>query len=304
MFLKHRSESLELRIMRLLYLRMKLSSKDDNHYFNLEKGFQGEQMFDIWLKNLSNDWLILNDLLLESNNTIFQIDSLLIFGNTIYLIEVKNFEGDFYIENEKWYTLAKKEIKNPLEQLNKNESLLRRLLQDLGITASIESYLIFVNPEFHLYHASKNLPIIYPTQLNRFFNRLNAKTPSWKKGQSELAEKLLSLHLRENPYSRLPHYSYDLFKNGIFSRCCHSFNNVELQGDKIVCKNCDEHEEVEAAILRIVEEITILFPEQKITTTVVQEWCGIVRSKKTIRRVLMKNFILVGSKRGSYFLTS
>jgi predicted RNA binding protein with dsRBD fold (UPF0201 family) len=79
---------------------------------------------------------------------------------------------------------------------------------------------------------------------------------------------------------------------------------VELQGDKIVCKNCDEHEEVEAAILRIVEEITILFPEQKITTTVVQEWCGIVRSKKTIRRVLMKNFILVGSKRGSYFLTS
>jgi hypothetical protein len=253
-------------------------------------------------KKLSNDWLILNDLLLESNSTIFQIDSLLIFGNTIYLIEVKNFEGDFYIENEKWYTLAKKEIKNPLEQLNKNESLLRRLLQDLGITASIESYLIFVNPEFHLYHASKNLPIIYPTQLNRFFKKLNEKTPSWKKGQSILAEKFLSLHLKENPYFRLPVYSYDLLKKGIFSRCCHSFNNVELQGDKIVCKNCNEHENVENAILRIVQEITILFPKQKITTNVVQEWCGIVKSKKRIQRVLSKNFRQISHGMHSFYI--
>jgi hypothetical protein len=288
--------------MRLLYLRMKLSSKDVNHYFNLEKGFQGEQMFDIWLKNLSNDWLILNDLLLESNNTIFQIDSFLIFGNTIYLIEVKNFEGDFYIENEQWFTLAKKEIKNPLEQLNKNESLLRRLLQDLGITASIESYLIFVNPEFHLYHASKNLPIIYPTQLNRFFKKLNEKTPYLKKGQSKFAEKFLSLHLKENPYSRLPVYSYDLLKKGIFSRCCHSFNNVELQGDRIVCKNCDDHEDLEGAILRIVDEITILFPKQKITTNVVQEWCGVIKSKKTIRRILSKNLQKMSRGIHSYYL--
>lgn len=288
--------------MRLLYLRMKLSSKDVNHYFNLEKGFQGEQMFDIWLRNLSNDWLILNDLLLESNNTIFQIDSFLIYGNTIYLIEVKNFEGDFHMENEQWFTLAKKEIKNPLEQLNKNESLLRRLLQDLGITASIESYLIFVNPEFHLYQSSKNLPIIYPTQLNRFFKRLNAKKPSWKKGQSELAEKFLSLHLKENPYSRLPAYSYDLLQKGIFCRCCHSFNNVELKDDKIVCKNCDEHEDVETAILRIVEEITILFPDQKITTNVVLEWCGVIKSKKTIRRILGKNFRQMSHGVHSYYL--
>jgi hypothetical protein len=302
MFLKHRSEPLELRIMRYLYLRMKLSSKEVNHYFNLEKGFQGEQMFDIWLKNLSNDWLILNDLLLESNNTLFQIDSTLIFGNTIYLIEIKNFEGDFYIENERWHTLFKKEIKNPLDQLNKNESLLRRLLQDLGITASIESYLIFVNPEFHLYHASKNLPIIYPTQLNRFFKKLNEKTSFLKNNQSKIAEKLLSLHLKENPYSRLPVYSNDLLKKGIFCRCCRSFNNVELQGNKISCKNCDDHEDIEAAILRIVEEITILFPKQKITTNVVQEWCGFIKSKKTIRRVLGKNFQQMSHGIHSYYL--
>jgi hypothetical protein len=303
MFLKYRFESLELRIMRYLFLRMKLTTKEVNRYFNLEKGYMGEQKFDVLLENLRSDWLILNDLLLESNNTIFQIDSLLLSENSIYLIEIKNYEGDFYIENEGWYTLAKKEIKNPLDQLKKNESLLRRLLQDLGISASIESYLIFVNPEFHLYDASINLPIIYPTQLNRYFKKLNEKPPFLENGQSKFSEKLMTLHLKDNPYSRVPVYSYDQLKKGSYCFSCHSFD-VELQGDMMVCKNCNCHEDVESAILRIVEEITILFKDQKITTNVVKEWCGIIGSKKTIRRVLMKNFTLVGSKRGCYFVTS
>lgn len=303
MFLKYRSEPLELRIMRYLNLRMQLTAKDLNRYYNLEKGYIGEQQFDVRLGDLRVDWLILNDLLLEINNTIFQIDSLLISEKSIYLIEIKNYEGDFYIENEIWYTLSKKEIKNPLDQLDKNESLLRQLLQELGVSASIESLLIFVNPEFHLYQASMNFPIIYPTQLNRFFKRLNEKTPFVEKGQSKFAEKLVSLHLKDNPYSRVPIYSYDQLKKGCFCCSCHSFD-VELQGDKIVCKKCDCHEDVESAILRIVEEITILFKDQKITTNVVQEWCEVVVSKKTIRRVLMKNFTLIGNKRGSYFVTS
>jgi hypothetical protein len=301
MFLKHRSEPLELRIMRYLYLRMRLSSKEVNRYFNLVKGYIGEQKFDVWLESLSNGWIILNDLLLEINNTIFQIDSLLMSEKSIYLIEVKNYEGDFYIENERWYTLAGKEIKNPLDQLDKNESLLRQLLQDLGISASIKPYLIFVNPDFHLYQASMNLPIIYPTQLNRFFKRLNEQPPFLEREQLKIAEKLMSLHLKDNPYSRIPFYSYDQLKKGTFCYSCHSFD-VELQGDKIVCKKCYCHEDVEAAILRIVEEITILFKDQKITTNVVQEWCEVIGSKKTIRRVLNKNFRQMSHGMHSYYI--
>ncbi|CAG9608973.1 nuclease-related domain-containing protein [Pseudoneobacillus rhizosphaerae] len=301
MFLKHRSEPLELRIMRYLYLRMRLSSKEVNRYFNLVKGYIGEQKFDVWLESLSNGWIILNDLLLEINNTIFQIDSLLFSERSIYLIEVKNFEGDFYIENERWYTLAGKEIKNPLDQLDKNESLLRQLLQELGISASIKPYLIFVNPDFHLYQASMNLPIIYPTQLNRFFKRLNEEPPFLEREQLKIAEKLMSLHLKDNPYSRIPFYNYDQLKKGTFCYSCHSFD-VELLGNKIVCNKCYCHEDVEAAILRIVEEITILFKDQKITTNVVQEWCGVIGSKKTIRRVLMKNFRQMSHGMHSYYI--
>jgi hypothetical protein len=105
--MKHRYESLELKIMRSLNVRMKLETKEENYYLNLEKGYEGEQKFDKWTENFSDNCLVLNDLLLEYNNTIFQIDSLIIPSNTIYLFEVKNYEGDFFIEADRWYSLSK-----------------------------------------------------------------------------------------------------------------------------------------------------------------------------------------------------
>ncbi|PWW27956.1 nuclease-like protein [Cytobacillus oceanisediminis] len=114
----------------------------------LRKGFTGEKQFDMLLQSMPDESIILNDLLLEYSNTIFQIDSLLITGDCIYVFEIKNYEGDFYINHDKWCTTSKSEIKNPLLQLQRSESLLRRLLLDLGFNAPIKSYLIFINPEF------------------------------------------------------------------------------------------------------------------------------------------------------------
>lgn len=247
-FYKQRSESLELRIMRYLFLRMKLSAKEVKHYFNLVKGYQGELKFDEFSTCLTNNWVILNDLLLECNNTVFQIDAMLLSEDKLYLIEVKNFEGDYYIEGDRWYSITKKEIKNPLLQLQRCESLLRQLLQDLGIKeVCIESYVVFVNSEFHLYHASMDLPIIFPTQLNRFFKKIDNKPPFIEKGQKQFAEKLVSLLITDFPYSRLPKYSYENLNKGIYCLGCHSFSD-EQQKEFIVCERCGTHENVEASL--------------------------------------------------------
>ncbi|WP_409973457.1 nuclease-related domain-containing protein [Bacillus sp. Bva_UNVM-123] len=95
--MKPRFEPDELKIFRILNVRMSLSDRDKKKYENLEKGFRGEQAFDEWLLALTCDCIILNNLLLEANNTVFQIDSLLITREKIYLFEVKNYEGDLYI---------------------------------------------------------------------------------------------------------------------------------------------------------------------------------------------------------------
>ncbi|WP_395858190.1 nuclease-related domain-containing protein [Cytobacillus firmus] len=38
------------------------------------------------------------------------MDSLLITGGGIYIFEVKNYEGDFYIEQDRWYTILIKVV--------------------------------------------------------------------------------------------------------------------------------------------------------------------------------------------------
>lgn len=291
---------MELKILSCLNARCNLSSKEKNYYLSLVKGFEGEKKFDEWLQNLSNDSIILNGLLLEINNTIFQIDTLLI-QETLYLLEIKNYEGDFYIEDDKWYTISGNEIKNPLLQVKRSESLLRQLLQDLGFKFPVKSFVIFVNPTFFLYNAPKNLPIIFPTQINRFINKINMNLSNLSNKHLKLKERLLSIQILETTSNHIPNYSYDQLEKGIYCVSCYSFVST-FDNQFIVCNKCGHKENVDSAILRNVEEYKILFPNRRITTKSIYEWCKIVESKKTIRRILAKNLSLIGHGKSSHYV--
>jgi hypothetical protein len=207
--LKQRYESDELLYLRYLNPRMKLSLDDINYLKYLGKGLEGEKKFDgILIKNLTGNWQLLCDLLFEYKKTFFQVDTIAIRDGKIHHFELKNNKGDHYLEGEKWFTLNKSEIKNPYQQLIRCESLLRRLLHDLGFSIQLESNLVFVNSDFFLYQAPMNLPIIYPPQINRFINKLNLRPASLKEGDYQLAEKLLSLHIEKSPFTRKPLYQF------------------------------------------------------------------------------------------------
>lgn len=269
--IKPRYESEELKIFRILNRRMNLFAEEVQYYRLLEKGYEGELQFDAWMGSLadSENWLILNDLLFESNHTTFQIDSLLLVNETLYFFEVKNYEGDFIInEKGRWLTLAKKEIKNPLLQLKRSESLLRQLLQNLGINKHIEPYVIFINPHFHLYHAPLSQSIIFPTQLKRFSKKLSVKPASRKSIQ--MAEKLMSVHLKESPYKRVPEYTYEQLKKGIICISCQSCE-LRFQDHILVCSKCLCRDDVKSSIIRSVEEFILLFPDRKVTTNAIFE---------------------------------
>ncbi|MBY0123328.1 nuclease-related domain-containing protein [Bacillus sp. S/N-304-OC-R1] len=303
MTMKFRCEPAELKLMRYLSPRMKLSDKDINQYENLEKGFQGELQFDDWQRELSGKCLILNDLMLESQNTVIQIDSLLISYDKIYLFEVKNYEGDFYVDGDRWFTIARKEIQNPLLQLKRTETVLRKILQELGCSSPIESYLIFINPEFQLFQAPLNAPMIFSSQLNRFKNKLNRNSIKNNDRHHRLAERLLALHLKESPYLRLPQYSYEQLQKGmVCSSCSHFFSDFNTMKKEVVCDKCGFIESVRHAFLRSVEEFRFLFPERKITTSAIHEWCKIIKSKKVVWNLLSKNFKAMGQFRSTYYV--
>lgn len=241
--------------------------------------------------------------MLECNYSFFQIDTLLLSYDTLYPLEVKNYEGDFIIEGDRWCTVSKRDIKNPINQMERTESLFRQLLQSLGYKFPIQSYLIFINPEFHLYHAPPNPSIIFPAQLTRFLKKLNTKTTKVNQRILTLAEKLIALHTTESPYTKLPPYSYEKLDKGPLCPKCYSLY-TNLVDEILSCTNCGFNEDdIDVAILRSVAEYKLLFPERKITTKAIHDWCSIIKSKKTIRRVLSKNFLLVGHGKSAKFVS-
>ncbi|RFB13362.1 NERD domain-containing protein [Bacillus sp. HNG] len=300
MIYKHRTKSDELTIFEFLNKRTELSSKDKQYYLNLKKGFEGELLFDSMTENLQCDCLILNDLLLEVNNTTFQIDTLILIDSKIHTYEVKYFEGDYYYDSTKLFKKPKHEVINPIIQLNRSESLLSQLLRNHGCHLPIEASVLFNHPTFTLYQAPLNLQAILPTQLNNYLRALDTTPSKINEKQKRIAALLVSLHITKSPFSKVPSYQYEQLRKGITCQVCDSFSIV-IEGRKCKCEKCGHKELVADAVLRTVHEFTILFPNQKITTNVVFEWCGVVPTKKWIRQILARNFKIVGVHQWAYF---
>ncbi|WML42224.1 nuclease-related domain-containing protein [Neobacillus sp. OS1-2] len=294
-------ESRELLTFRSLNTRSTLLPNEKKHYFRLEKGFQGEVMFDQIAATLQNNVYIVNNLWLEYNNSVFQIDSLLISQETIYPFEIKNFEGDYYYDSDGFYSMfSKEEIMNPLAQLKRSKSLLCPLLKKLGIYLPVEGFVTFVNPEFTLYQAPLSAPIIYPTQLKNFMKKIDQTPSKLNERHKKLANQLMEMDLIESPYAWKPKYSYGTLKKGIICSRCFSFMN--FVGDKkLVCSKCACEEKVDSAVLRSVKELQFLFPDMRITTNGVHDWCGGIGSKKVVRRILLQNLTSIGTRQHRYF---
>ncbi|MEH7093496.1 nuclease-related domain-containing protein [Neobacillus vireti] len=290
----------DLVILNYLNTRMDLPKEDRQNFFNLKRGYEGEVIFNSLTEKLECDCLILNGLLLEINHTKFQIDSLIIMQHLIFLNEVKNFEGDYFYENKKFYSINGKERKDPLLQLDRCSSLLRQLLQNLGFPIPIEPWVVHINPEFSLYQAPRDEQIILPTQVKRHLNKMNTTPSKLTSKHERLADKLVSLHIDKSPYSTLPAFSYEQLKKGITCQVCHSFS-IFLRGKHCVCGECGHEEEVESAVLRNVAELRLLFPDRRVTTSIIYEWCQVVECKRRINRILERNFNLIGNRRWVYY---
>lgn len=323
MIVKPRKEPTELSILKLLDARMNLSSEQKRYYFNLKKGYEGELQFDSLVeKTLPCECLILNDLLLKVNHTTFQIDSLMITADTIYLLEIKNYEEDYYYEAARLYKKPKTnmnhpllfkssnviekhkktntEMNNPLNQLNRSESLLRQLLQSFGFDLPIVASVIFINSEFTLYQSPLDIPFIFPTQVKRYLKQINAIPSQLTRKHTILAEKIISRHMEESPFIQLPSYDYDQLRKGIACSACNSLS-VSVEGYKCVCLDCRNEESVADAVVRSTKEFKLLFPNEKITTSVIHDWCKVVSCKRRIQRILTKSFKYVNLNRWSYY---
>jgi predicted RNA-binding Zn-ribbon protein involved in translation (DUF1610 family) len=119
-------------------------------------------------------------------------------------------------------------------------------------------------------------------------------------GHKKLAQKLISLHKTKNPYTILPNYNYDQLQKGVYCKSCKSFF-LSLKNNHFVCENCGEYEKINQTILRNLEEFRLLFPERKITTKSLHDWCNVGLNKRTFSRVLKKTCTAYGKTSDTYY---
>lgn len=300
MIVKERTKPEELEILLALKPRMELEEKAASNLYTLEKGYEGEVQFDQWFTNCRVESLIINDLLLEVNGTLFQIDSLVITQDRLHLFEVKNLEGDYYLDGDKFKTAAGAETKNPLHQLSRAESLLKQLLKNLGFYIPLEPHLVFINPEFTLLQAPLKSPIILPTQLNRFMDRMNRTSSKLTNKHTKLAEALLSLHIKKSPFTRVPGYEFDGLRKGVVCEGCGGFLD-SLGQKRFVCSHCGARDSIESLVLQTLKSFQILFPDRRVTTTIIYDWSNGDLPRKSIRRVLKNNLSANGECKSTYY---
>jgi hypothetical protein len=116
----------------------------------------------------------------------------------------------------------------------------------------------------------------------------------------KLAQKMISLHQTKNPHAIFPKYDYNRLQKGIYCVDCGSYQ-IFLKNNVFVCEKCEEREKMEPAILRNAKEFMLLFPDEKLTSQSIYEWCKVDISKKTVYRILKKNYTAFGSTRDTYF---
>lgn len=300
MAFKNRTEPKKLKILRSLNTRKELDPEEKRYYLSQEKGYEGEIKFDLMTEKLESGLLILNDLLLSVNNTKFQIDSVILSPEKIYSCEVKNFEGDYEYKFGRLHIKNGLEIKDPLKQVERSESLLRQYLQKLGISIPIEPYLVYINPEFTLYQAPLNDTIIFPTQINRFMKKFNMLPGKINERHMKLAQRFAADHIIESPYDQIQPYNYNGLRKGLTCCLCHSFS-ITVGEKNMICNVCEYEEKIETAVIRHVEELKLLFPDLKITTRVVHDWCQVDICEKRIRRILISNYEAVGMKNYRFY---
>lgn len=158
-----------LNVLEILNKRRKLTRELQRLLDRLTAGYNGELQFSKVLKaKLYSIPIPLFNLHLKINGSECQIDSLIVFQNELILFEIKNYQGDFFIEKDNWYTLSRREIKNPLHQLHRTDLLLRQFLYQHQSPLKVRSFIIFIHPEFHLYQASIDIPIV-PYSIKTFY---------------------------------------------------------------------------------------------------------------------------------------
>lgn len=136
--------------------RNQSNRKNSEYNINcLKKGLNGENKVLYTLTHISLPMYIMHDVKLKCNDLKAQIDFVIVTKKTIYILEIKDLNGNLDIEDDGTFTRKfgsrKTGIKNPLTQNNDHEKLIKAILKKEKLKGPVDSIIVLANDNSYVH---------------------------------------------------------------------------------------------------------------------------------------------------------
>lgn len=274
---------------------------------HLQKGLLGESEIVKLLKRfLPISWLMLQNVWLEIDGSQTEVDILIIGPKFWWVIEVKNYEGNFDYRGNRCY-LNQKQFPDQISACRNRVRIVEHIASKmLHRQPSVYCSIVFANELCQVTTESEiDYPLVMRYQFLRHVKEMLAIQQQLK-GYTKVEDSLYMLQQYETDSPFKPQeIDLELLENAVKGIQCPKCNGFELRDVHryFVCNSCQHQFSKEESVLRTACELGVLyFNHPKIITTKnVWELCGGMVSKRSISKVLYQQFKMYNKNRGTYY---
>ncbi|WP_462421768.1 nuclease-related domain-containing protein [Salinicoccus sp. Marseille-QA3877] len=273
-----------MKYLETLSIRAQLTEVESKRLNRLQKGFEGEQLYDIIFEEAGHDGInIFRDIWIKADKSLVQIDSLIVSDDKVIINEIKNYSGQYTYENNVWHVGNIQISDDPIIQVKRASSKLIKIFRENHINIVVDSKVIFPNPYFII---STNddactASVIKRDRIKIYMRTLNRLTS--RKDAREIIQLIESYRVPEPFYQISTDFSR--LKTG---RYCMHCNAYELDSHRgfTVCRNCHGRTSNKLHVLNAVQDFQILYHNEQVTTAVIQKILKNEISRSTVQRNL------------------
>ncbi|UTH13478.1 nuclease-related domain-containing protein [Macrococcus equipercicus] len=277
-----------------------LTERQQAEYYKAAAGFAGERKFFQMIESLQ-ECIVLWDVALDwQYKGSAQFDFLVIHGSRLIHYDVKNVKGHYVLTGDNLKSSFGHLMKNPLGQLLRADGILKAHADSYSSHYEVESYVVFINEDFHFSGNNDNEHWLFPGQLKRHLRELE-RANHLKHDNIGLGNYLLSCH---NPHDHiLPVKSeFSAVARGMKCPQCCKLVEVTFKGRrKFRCPLCSRTTLYHALLEYNLTELYYL-KGSPFHLKEAMAWCG-NPSRASVYRVLKSKFKSTGHTKGTkYYL--
>ena len=128
---------------------------------NIRKGLEGERSVALELSGLSDEYLLLNDVLLPGARG--NIDHVMVGPTGVFVFETKNYSGKYVCYGDRWFLQGRRQkydVKSVSVQAKNNADTLGELLHTSGFTVQVNPVIVFTHPAVQLWLHHPTVPVL------------------------------------------------------------------------------------------------------------------------------------------------